>query len=153
DFVLLVNTKGEFYTLEEYNEKVKGLQTDKSETTVYLYTSNAAIQDMYIQAANKKDYDVLVMDSPLDNHFINHLEQKLEKVSLKRVDADIIDKLIQKEDQVAHVLTEEQSNKVKEIFEKAINKPTMQVAVESLSPDDMPVTVTINEFMRRMKDM
>lgn len=153
DFALLVNTKKEYYTLAEYNEKVKGTQTDKEGNVVYLYTNNPAAQDAYIQSANKKDYDVLVMDSPLDNHFINQLEQKLEKTSLKRVDADIVDKLIQKEDQVAHILTEEQSAKVKEVFEKAINKPTMQVSVESLGQDDMPVTVTINEFMRRMKDM
>lgn len=153
DFALLSNTAGEHYTLEEYKEKVNSLQTDKNDTTVYLYTNNPAAQDMYIQAALKKDYDVLVMDSPLDNHFINQLEQKLDKVSLKRVDADIIDKLIQKDEPAAHVLTEEQSNRVKDIFEKAINKPTMQVSIESLSPEAMPVTVTINEFMRRMKDM
>lgn len=153
DFALLVNTTGEYYTLEEYKEKVQALQTDKNGDVVYLYTNNPAGQDMYIQSAGKKGYDVLVMDSPLDNHFINHLEQKLEKTSLKRVDADIPDKLIQKEEPIAHILTEEESARVKTVFEKAINKPAMQVAVESLSPEEMPVTVTINEFMRRMKDM
>jgi molecular chaperone HtpG len=94
-----------------------------------------------------------LMDGPLDNHLISQLEQKNEKLSLKRVDADVVDKLIQKDDQPAHILTEEQTAKVKEIFEKAISKPTMQVSVESLSSDELPVTVTIDEFMRRMKDM
>lgn len=153
DFALLTNTKKEYYTFEEYKDKVKTIQTDKNGTTVYLYTNNAASQDMYIQTASKRGYDVLMMDGPLDNHFISQLEQKGEKVSLKRVDADVIDKLIQKDDQPAHILTEEQTAKVKEIFEKAISKPTMQVSVESLSADELPVTVTIDEFMRRMKDM
>jgi molecular chaperone HtpG len=93
------------------------------------------------------------MNSPIDNHFISQLEQKLEKTSLKRVDANVADKLIQKEDAPEHVLTEEQSTKIKEIFDKAINKPAYKVELESLSPDELPVTVTMDEFMRRMKDM
>jgi molecular chaperone HtpG len=153
DFTLLVNTKKEYFTLEEYKTKVSALQTDKDGTVVYLYTNNPQSQDVYIQSANKKDYDVLLMDSPLDNHFINHLEQKLDKTSLKRVDADVVDKLVQKEEQVAHVLSEDQTKKIKEIFDKAISKPMMNVTVESLSADELPVTVTIDEFMRRMKDM
>jgi molecular chaperone HtpG len=93
------------------------------------------------------------MNSPIDNHFVSQLEQKLEKTSVKRVDADVIDKLINKADTPAHVLTEEQSTKVKAIFEKAITKPNMKVEIESLSADELPVTVTMDEFMRRMKDM
>jgi len=153
DFVLLTNTKNEHYTLEEYKEKVKPLQTDKNDTVVYLYTPDAAKQDAFIQSANKKDYDVLLMNSPIDNHFISHLEQKLEKTSLKRVDADVVDKLIVKEDAPAHVLTEEQTTKVKTIFEGAITKPNMKVEIESLSPEELPVHITQDEFMRRMKDM
>ncbi len=153
DFALLTNTKKQYATFEEYKNKVKDLQTDKDGTLIYLYTNNAAAQDRYIQTANNKGYDVLLMDGPLDNHFINHMEQKGEKLSLKRVDADVIDKLIAKDEQPPHVLTEEQTTKVKEIFEKAINKATMQVSVESLSAEELPVTVTIDEFMRRMKDM
>jgi molecular chaperone HtpG len=93
------------------------------------------------------------MNSPIDNHFISHLEQKLEKISLKRVDADVADKLIKKDDAPAHILTEEQSGQVKTIFDSAINKPAYKVELESLNPDELPVTVTMDEFMRRMKDM
>jgi molecular chaperone HtpG len=153
EFALLSNTKNEHYTLDEYREKVKPLQTGKDESVVYLYTTDAAKQDAFIQSANKKDYDVLVMNSPIDNHFISQLEQKLEKTSLKRVDSDVIDRLIQKEDAPAHVLTEEQTTKVKDVFEKAIQKPHMKVEIESLNPEELPVHVTMDEFMRRMKDM
>jgi molecular chaperone HtpG len=94
-----------------------------------------------------------VMDSPIDNHFMQHLEMKLEKVSFKRVDADVLDKLIQKEDAQTHQLTEEELKLVKEVFEKAINNSNMKVEVESLSAEEMPVTITMEEWMRRMKDM
>lgn len=153
DFALLTNTKDEFYTLDEYKDKVKATQTNKDDTLVYLYTNDPAKQDTFIQSANKKGYDVLMMNSPIDNHFVSQLEQKLEKTSVKRVDADVIDKLINKGDTPAHVLTEEQTTKVKAIFEKAITKPNMKVEIESLSPEELPVTVTMDEFMRRMKDM
>jgi len=153
DFALLTNTTNEFFTLDEYREKVKATQTNKDDTVVYLYTNDPAKQDTFIQSANKKGYDVLLMNSPIDNHFVSQLEQKLDKTSVKRVDADVIDKLINKADTPAHALTEEQSTKVKGIFEKAITKPNMKVEIESLSPDELPVTVTMDEFMRRMKDM
>lgn len=153
DFTLLKNTKGELFTLPEYKEKVSTIQTDKEGNTIYLYATDADKQDAFIQSAGKKDYDVLLMDSPIDSHFIQHLETKEEKTQLKRVDADVVDKLIQKEDSYENLLTEEQSNKVKEIFEKAINSQTYSVAVEGLSPEELPVTVTMDEFMRRMKDM
>lgn len=153
DFVLLNNTKKEFFTLDEYKKKVEPSQTDKDGTVVYLYTNDPAKQDTFIQSANKKDYDVLLMNSPIDNHFVAQLEQKLEKTSVKRVDADVIDKLIKKGDAPAHVLTEEQSTLVKTIFDKAVAKPNFKVEIESLNPDELPVTVTMDEFMRRMKDM
>ncbi|MGI8599949.1 MAG: molecular chaperone HtpG [Chitinophagaceae bacterium] len=153
EFALLTNTANEHFTLDEYNEKVKPLQTDKSETAVYLYTQDAQIQDTYVQAAQKRSYDVLVMNSPIDNHFMQHLETKQEKVSFKRVDADVLDKLIEKEDTQAHALTEDDSKKVKEIFEKAINNPAMKVEIESLHPEEMPVHISMQEWMRRMKDM
>lgn len=153
DFVLVTNTAKQNFTLNEYKEKVEGVQTDKDGQLVYIYTNDAEKQDAFIQSTNKKGYDVLLMNSPIDNHFISQLEQKLEKTSLKRVDADVADKLIKKDDAPEHVLTDEQSTKVKEIFNKAINKPAYRVELESLSPDDLPVTVTMDEFMRRMKDM
>ena len=153
DFVLLTNTAKQNFTLEEYKEKVAPLQTDKDGRLVYIYTNDPKKQDAFIQSANKKGYDVLLMDSPIDTHFISHLEQKLEKTSLKRVDADVADKLINKDEAPESVLTEEQITKVKSIFDKAINKPAYKVELESLNPDELPVTVTMDEFMRRMKDM
>jgi len=95
----------------------------------------------------------LLMNSPIDNHFVGHIEHKLEKTSFKRVDADVADKLIAKEDAPEHILTEEQSTKVKSVFEKAINRAAYKVQLESLNPEEMPVTVTMDEFMRRMKEM
>ncbi|QNR87191.1 molecular chaperone HtpG [Pedobacter riviphilus] len=153
DFALVGNTKNELFTLPEYKEKVKALQTDKNGTVVYLYTNDAAKQDAFIQSANKKDYDVLVLDSPIDNHFINQLEQKLEKTSIKRVDSSVADKLIEKDEQNEHVLTEDQVKEVTAIFEKAITKPGMHVEIVALHPEELPVTITMDEFMRRMKDM
>ncbi len=152
-FALLTNTKKEYYTMDEYKEKVKPLQTDKDENLVYLYTTDPAKQDAFIQSAGAKSYDVLLMNSPLDNHFISQVEHKLEKTQIKRVDSDIIDALIKKDDSIASILTEEQTTAVKSVFEKNIQKPGMSVAVESLSPNELPVTVTMDEFMRRMKDM
>ncbi|MDG1277431.1 MAG: molecular chaperone HtpG [Algoriphagus sp.] len=153
DFALLKNTNGEFFTIEEYQSKVKPVQTDKNEQTIFLYATDLDKQDGFIQSANKKDYDVLVMDSPIDSHFIQNLESKLEKTQLKRVDADVAEKLIQKDDTYANLLTEEQSKAVKELFEKAIDNKTYTVEVEGLSPEEMPVTITMEEFMRRMKEM
>lgn len=153
DFALLTNTEKKHFTLEEYKEKVKEIQTDKDGKVVYLYTVDPAKQDAFIQSAGKKNYDVLLMDTPIDSHFVSHVEHKLDNVQLKRVDADVVDKLIDKGEKLEHVLSEEQTTKVKEIFDKAINKPAYQVNVEAMSPDELPVTVTMDEFMRRMKDM
>jgi molecular chaperone HtpG len=153
DFVLLVNTNKEYYTLDSYREKVTGSQTDKDGNIVYLYTPNAERQDGYIQAANKKGYDVLLMDSPLDNHFISHLERDLEKTQIKRVDSDVLEKLIDKGEEISSNLSEEQSKSLKEVFEKAITRPGMEVQVENLPAEALPVSVTMDEFMRRMKDM
>lgn len=153
DFALVGNNKNELFTLPEYKDKVSALQTDKNGTVVYLYTNDAAKQDAFIQSANKKDYDVLVLDSPIDNHFINQLEQKLEKTSIKRVDSSVVDKLIEKDEQLEHVLSEDQVKEVTEIFQKAITKPGMQVEIVALHPEELPVTITMDEFMRRMKDM
>ncbi len=153
EFALLSTTKKEYYTIDEYNAKVKDFQTDKNGTVVYLYTNDAERQHAYVQSAEKKNYDVLLMDSPLDNHFMQQLEMKLEKISFKRVDADVLDKLIEKEEAAKHQLTEDEVKQVKEIFEKAINDPNMKVELESLSSDEMPVSITMEEWMRRMKDM
>jgi len=153
DFLLLTNTNNEHYTLTEYEAKVKDFQTDMNGNKVYLYTADAEHQHSYIQAAQKKDYDVLLMNSPIDNHFIQFIESKLEKTQLKRVDADILDKLIEKEDAAKHNLSEDDTKKLAAIFDKAIGNKAMKVEVESLSADAMPVTLTEEEWMRRMKDM
>jgi molecular chaperone HtpG len=153
DFLLLTNTKKEHFTLDEYNAKAKDFQTDKDGRLVYLYTIDEERQHAYVQAANKRDYDVLLMNTPIDPHFMQHLEMKLDKVSFKRVDADVLDKLIQKEDAAKHPLSDEEAKKIKEVFEKAINNANMKVEVESLSADELPVTITMEEWMRRMKDM
>ena len=153
EFTLLKNTDGKYFTLKEYEDKAKANQTDKDKNVVYLYASDVNKQHSFIEIANNRAYDVLVMDGVLDSHFINHLEQKLEKTQLKRVDSDTIDKLIAKDEAVASVLSKEEEESVKGIFEKAINNKNMILAVESLSPDDLPVTITMSEWMRRMKDM
>jgi molecular chaperone HtpG len=153
DFVLLTNTKKENFTLTEYKEKVTPEQTDKDGNLVYIYTNDPAKQHAFIDSAEKKGYDILLMNTPIDNHFIGHIEHKLEKTSFKRVDADVADKLIKKDDAPEHVLTEEQTAKIKTVFEKSIAKPAYKIEVESLNPEEMPVTITMDEFMRRMKEM
>ena len=153
EFTLLKNTKEEYYTLDEYREKVLATQTDKNEQLIYLYSTDLKKQDSFIDSALKKDYDVLVLDSPIDNHFIQHIESKLEKTQLKRVDSDVVEKLIQKDSTYANLLTEDQSKSVKELFEKAIANKTYTVDIEGLSPEEMPVTITMEEWMRRMKEM
>ncbi|MGB3779123.1 MAG: molecular chaperone HtpG [Tunicatimonas sp.] len=152
-FVLLKNVDGKYFTLDEYKEQVASAQTDKDGNVVYLYTTDPGKQDTFIRSARKKPYDVLVLDGPLDSHFINMLEQKLEKTNLKRVDADTVDKLVDKDEKLDSVLSDKETETVKGVFEKAIDNASMTVTVESLSPDEMPVTITLPEFMRRMKDM
>ncbi len=154
EFCLLKNTNSESYTLKEYYEKVKDIQVDKDGNIVYLYSSDVAQQDGFIATAVAKGYDVLVLDGPLDTHITSYLEQKGgEKVQLKRVDSDIIDKLIQKDEKIELILSEEESKKATELFQKAINRTDMNVQIEALKADELPVSVTLDEFMRRMKDM
>ncbi len=154
EFCLVKNTDGESYTIKEFYEKVKDIQVDKDGNVVYLYSSDPAQQDGFIGTAKAKGYDVLVLDGPLDSHFTAYLEQKGgEKVQLKRVDSDIIDKLIQKDEKIELELSEEESTKAVELFQKAINRTDMNVQVEALHADALPVSVTLDEFMRRMKDM
>ncbi|SHI01507.1 molecular chaperone HtpG [Chryseolinea serpens] len=153
DFTLLKNVDRQYFTFEEYKEKVAATQTDKDGNVIYVYASDPGKQDSFIQAAKAKAYDVLLLDGVLDNHFINTLEQKLEKVQIKRVDSETADKLIDKDEKMESVLSADEQQAVKTVFEKAINSKTMTVAVESLSPQDLPVVITMSEFMRRMKDM
>lgn len=154
EFCLLKNTSNESFTLKEYYEKVKDIQVDKEGNIIYLYSSDVNQQDGFINTATAKGYDVLVLDGPLDTHFTSYLEQKGgEKVQLKRIDSDIIDKLIQKDEKIDLLLNEDESKKAMELFQKAINRQDMNVQIEALKEDELPVSVTLDEFMRRMKDM
>lgn len=150
---LLKNTKGEFKTLEEYKEVIGANQTDKDGNIVALYTNDTAAQHSFIQSAENKGYDVLVLDHVIDSHFIGQLEQKVEKFQLKRVDSDNADKIIDKDEKIDSVLSEAESTSVKESFEKVINDTTRTVVIESLSPSEFPVSVMQPEFMRRMQEM
>ncbi|MBL0328723.1 MAG: molecular chaperone HtpG [Bacteroidetes bacterium] len=152
-FALLKNTEGVYSTLEEYAEKVKVAQTDKDKRVIYLYTTNVEEQHSFIETAKERGYDVIVFDSPIDSHYINQLEQKLGNTSFVRVDADVIDKLIKKEEVQPSKLTEEEQNTLKPIVEETVPKEKFTVVFESLSEKDAPMLITKPEFMRRMKDM
>ena len=151
EFILLKNVDGQHFTIDEYREKVQANQTNKDEQVVYLYANDANQQDAFIASAKKRSYDILVMDSPLDSHFINALESKLEKTTFKRVDSDSIDKLIDKGLNLESVLSEEEKKQVEELFKTVAGNNTIQV--ESLPSDEMPVSIVQPEFMRRWKDM
>ncbi len=153
EFTLLKNVDSQYFTLDEYKEKVKANQTDKEKQLVYLYASDKSKQHSFIEGAKNKSYDVLLFDGVIDSHFINTLEQKLEKTQVKRVDSDTSEKLIAKDEKLESVLNKDEEEQVKSVFEKAISNQNMTVAVESMSPDDLPVVITMSEFMRRMKDM
>ena len=152
-FALLKSTTGKYYTLDEYKELVKENQTDKNKKLVYLYTSNIEEQNSYVQTATEHGYDVLVMDGVLDQHFMNTMEQKLEQTSFSRVDAEIIDKLIEKEDALPSLLSDDDKKKLQPVIEQHLDKVRFHVTFESLSAGDLPVLITQNEFMRRMRDM
>ncbi|MBJ6144118.1 molecular chaperone HtpG [Hymenobacter sp. BT559] len=153
DFVLLKSVDGTLRTLTEYTEHVQANQKDKTDNTVVLYTTDAEAQHGFVAAAQERGYDVLNMDQVLDAHFIGLLEQKLEKTTFKRVDSATAGQLIEKEEAPASVLSEDDQKKLEEVFTGAISNPAMHVKVAALSPQDAPVVITQNEFMRRMKDM
>ncbi len=152
-FCLLKNTEGKYFTLEDYKNHIKNLQTDKEKKLVYLYTNNVVDQHSYIEQAKEKGYDILVMDGVLDSHFINLMERKLENSSFVRVDAETVDKLIKKEDEIPSKLNDAEKEKLKPIFEKNVEKSKFSIVFESMSETDQPVMITQSEFMRRMKDM
>ena len=158
NFVLLKNTEGAYATLDEYRESIQANQTDKNETLAILYTTDRKQQDAYIESARRRGYDVLLMDNVIDPHFINALEYKLEKIHFVRVDADTLDKLIDKGLSNESVLSEADQTKLKEVFEQVLDRATDRnkmstVSVEAQPTDELPVTITLPEFMRRMKDM
>lgn len=154
DFALLKNTEGKYFTLEEYQKLIKENQTDKHKNLVYLYATDKEKQYSYIEKANKKGYDVLLMEGQLDTHFLNHLEQKLDNSHFVRVDADVVEKLIQKEETHESKLTPEQQNELIPVFQSQLpQKEHFTVSFEAMAEDDQPVVITQSEWMRRMKDM
>jgi molecular chaperone HtpG len=154
-FALLKNIDGKYFTLSEYEELIKKEQTDKNKTLVYLYATDRAEQYSYIEAAKAKGYDVLLMDGQLDTHFVNHLEPKLKDSRFARVDSDIVEKLIDKDEARESNLTSEQQADLTPVFQSQLPGLEMSyfVSYESLSETDQPVMITQSEFMRRMKDM
>ncbi len=153
DFALLKNLDDKYFTIEEYKKHVKANQKNKDKSHVFLYTNDPESQHGFVEGAKKRGYDVLIFDSPIDSHFIAHLEQKNTDIVLKRVDADVADKLIETDEKKETVLSEEETTKLKEIFEKAVDDKNNQVTVDAMATDDQPVTITMPEFIRRMKDM
>ena len=152
-FYLLKGVDGTYYTLDSYREKIKALQTDKDKTVCYLYASDAEEEHAYIEKAKAKGYDVLLMDSPLESHFINLLEQKLEKSRFVRVDSDTVEKLIPHDDSIPEKLSKEEKEKLQPIIEGEIDKQRFTVQLESLEESDAPMQVTQSEFMRRYREM
>lgn len=156
NFALLENTAGEHFLLPDYKEKIKANQTDKHNKVVCIYTQDPEAHDALIKSAKNRGYDVLKMDTVLDNHWMQHLEYRsnLDLVFV-RIDSDTVDKLVQKEEQTASVLSEQEVEQVKTVFEKTVGATPSGIRVEcsALAPDDLPVTITRPEFLRRMKEM
>jgi len=153
-FCLLQNKAKDFFTLEEYKEKVAATQTDKDSKVVFLYSNDMIAHDSFIQAVEKRGYDVLAMDGVLDNHFISNVENKIENVTWKRVDSDSVDKLIDKDIKKESVLSEADQTALKDAFEKDFSfGGTYKFAPEALSPDDSFLTLIKPEWERRMKEM
>ena len=155
-FALLKDTDKKYYTLEEYKTLIEANQTDKDKNLIYIYATDAVAQYSYIEIAKSKGYDVLLMDGQLDIHFIGLLEQKLEKSRFVRVDSDIIDNLVRKNDKTEVSLDAAQRNMMTTVFKSQIptlEKAEFMVMFEALGEQSQPVIITQNEFMRRMKDM
>lgn len=156
DFALLKDVEGKYFTFEEYKTLIKDNQTDKDGNLVYLYANNKEEQYSYIEAAKQKGYSVLLMEGQLDTPMVNMLEQKLEKSRFTRVDADIIDRLIVKEDAKKIDLSKEQSDNLTEVFRSQmpqLDKAEFFVEIQALGEQNQPVLITQNEYMRRMKAM
>ncbi len=156
NFMLWKNTENQYFTAKEYLEKVKENQTDKNKTTIFLYVDDPVEKHTFLEAAKAKGYDVLIMDGQLDSHYINWYESKNQGRRFVRVDSDVIDKLIQKENSIKMSLTETQQEILRPVFESQMPKDEKiqyNISFEAMEPDEAPVVITQNEFMRRMKEM
>ncbi|MEX1002660.1 MAG: molecular chaperone HtpG [Crocinitomicaceae bacterium] len=151
-FALVKNAKSEYFTLDEYIEKIKPIQTDKNEKVVVLYAHNQETHHQFISAAEGRGYDVAIMSSPLTPHYIQKLETKLDNVSFVRVDSDTLDNLIKKDEEIPSKLTDEEKEKLKPIFEEVVPKEKFTVQFENMSESDAPIVITQPEFMRRMQE-
>ncbi|WP_405413638.1 molecular chaperone HtpG [Maribacter sp. Asnod1-A12] len=152
-FALYPTVDGSYFTFEELQEKIKDTQTDKDGKTVILYASDKEAQHSYIETAKAKGYEVLLLDSPIIGHLMQKLESSKENISFARVDADHIDKLIQKEETQISKLSEEEKETLKKELEEAITDKSFTVQLEAMDSDSSPFTITEPEFMRRMKEM
>lgn len=153
-FSLFKNTDDKYFTWEEYENLVKANQTDKNKTLIYLYSTSKTDQFTYIEKAKAKGYDVLLLDGQLDMHLVNHLETKLKDSRFVRVDSDVIEKLIQKDEARELKLTSGQQDDLRHVFQGPIkSKDHFYISFEALDENDTPVIITRSEFMRRMKDM
>ena len=152
EFNLVKNTLNEYFTIEEYQEKIKALQTDKDNKLVILYTSNPEEQFSFVKKAKDRGYDVLHLDGPLAAHWISKMEQSLENVSFVRVDSDSLDKLIKKTDEIPSKLSKEDEEKLKPVFESNVVKEKFTVQFESMSDSEAPIIITQPEFIRRMME-
>ena len=153
-FALFKNSENKYFTYEEYEKVVKENQTDKNKNLIYLYATDKTDQFTYIDKARSKGYDVLIMDGQLDMHLVNYLESKFKETRFVRVDADVTDKLIQKEETKKSKLSPQQEEDLRSVFQGQLKqKEHYQVAFEALDESDYPVVITRSEFMRRMKEM
>jgi molecular chaperone HtpG len=153
-FVLLKNTDGKYFTFEEYEKLIKESQTNKDKKLVHLYTTNKTDQYTFIEDAKAKGYDVLEMDGQLDVHFVNKLETDLKDATFKRVDADVVDKLIEKDEVKDSKLSDIQQKNLVPVFRSSLPENSSYiVSVENLDENALPVVITQSEFMRRMKDI
>jgi molecular chaperone HtpG len=151
-FSLFKNTEGKYFTLEEYKEKVKANQEDKDKKVVCLYANNKVEQHAFIEAANDRGYDVLIMDGPLTSHYIQKLEQKHADITFARVDSDTLDQLIKKDEVIPSKLDEKQVEDLKKLVTETISDPKFTVQVASLNEGEAPMIITQSEFMRRLKE-
>ena len=155
-FFLLKDTEGKYYTLEEYQALIKDAQTNKDGQLVYLYAADREAHYTYIDSAHAKGYNVLLMDGQLDTPLVQMLERKLEKTTFTRVDSDVIDRLIQKDEPKGEELSADRSANLSAVFETQLpktDKTTYHVETQPMGAEAMPVVITQSEYMRRMKDM
>jgi molecular chaperone HtpG len=153
EFMLLKTIDNQYFTLEEFKDKVKENQTDKNGRLILIYTNSPDAHDAQIQTAQAYGYQVLEMDNVIDNHFMQHIESKGDNLTFVRVDSETVDNLVQKDDKRESVLSEAEQKTVKTTFESLVGGPSVSVELKPLSADDQPVQITRNEFMRRMNEM